>query len=169
MRRSLVIIATSLILWAMIAQVNHYLSAVHIYVFVGGLFVTYAAINFPLGIGLTASVVSGIFCDAAEPVTFGTFVILYSAAHTVIFNIRNRLPRDDTMTQVIVALFANLGVYLSLCFIQIIHAPGLAGAWPRILADLIISQICLAIISPWFFAMQSKALTFVAEAPDRIF
>ena len=169
MLRSLVIIASSLILWAMVAQVNHVLSSEHIYVFVGGLFVTYTALTFPLRSGMICSVVAGLLCDSAEPVSFGTFLVLFATAHAVIFNLRNRIPRDDTMANVLVGLFANLGIFLALCFIQMFHAPVLAGAWPRILVDLLISQICIAIVGPWFFALQAKSLALIERPQDRIF
>ena len=169
MRRFLVIFATSVILWAMIAQVNHVLSSTHIYVFVGGLFVAYSALTFPLTAGMLCSIVAGMLCDAAEPVTVGTFVLLYATAHAVIFNIRNRIPRDEMMARVLVGLFANLGIFLSLCFVQIIHAPALAAAWPRILVDLIVSQLLIALIGPWYFALQSAALKLITQQSDRIF
>jgi rod shape-determining protein MreD len=169
MRRALVIIATSLILWAMIAQVNHLLSSSHIYVFVGGLFVAYTALTFPLGSGMICSLVAGMICDAAEPVSFGTFVLLYATAHAVVFNLRNRIPRDDTVASVLVGLFANLGIFFALCFVQMFHAPALAAAWPRILVDLLVSQICLALIAPWFFALQAKSLAFLGRPQNSLF
>ena len=169
MRRTLVMIATSLILWTMVAQLNHVLSSSHVYVFVGGLFVAYAALTFPLRAGLIASLVAGLLCDAAEPVSFGTFMILYATAHAVVYNLRNRIPRDDMLARVLVGLFANLGIFLALCFVQMFHAPALAAAWPRILFDLMISQIAIALFGPWFFSLQAKSLALLGRENDRIF
>ena len=60
MRRTLVTFLTLLLLWAVVAQVNHVLDG-HVYLFLGGLFVAYAALQLPLRDGLTAVLLAGRF------------------------------------------------------------------------------------------------------------
>ncbi len=38
-------------------------------------------------------------------------------------------------------------------------SPSPAAAWPRLIADLVCSQVFLALIAPWFFALQHRALS----------
>ena len=59
---------------------------------------------------------------------------------------------------VVVALLANLGIFLALSLLLLGRHPAPAAAWTRLLADLIFSQIFLALLAPWFFALQREAL-----------
>jgi rod shape-determining protein MreD len=166
MRRGSVIFVTSLLLWAVVSEANHALAGWHIYLWIAGLFVTYAALSLPLRDGLLATLGGGLLCDATTPVTFGTHMLLFAAAHVIIFNIRDRVPRDETAGRVVIALLANLTLFLVFSFLQISKSPSPAAAWPRIVCDLICSQIFLALIAPWFFALQARSLDLVhAAAP----
>ena len=169
MRRTFVIFLTLLLLWTLVAQVNHALAGLRVYLFVGGLYVIYAALMLPLRAGLAASLLGGLLCDATTPVWFGTHLFLFAAAHAVVFHLRTRLPRDDTVARVIVALLANLAIFLLFSFTQIGAAPSPAAAWSRLIADLVGSQVFLALIAPWFFALQARALVLArAEQRDNL-
>ena len=169
MKRLAVMIVTSAVLWALVAQVNHALTGLHTTLFVGGLFVTYSALCLPLRVGLLASACAGLILDAESHVATGTFLALFSVAHSVVYNIRGRLPRDDTTAQVLVALFTNLGLFLALCFIEIGHEPILAENWPRLFWDLAASQVFVAATCPWFIAFQEKSLILAGEDPAHIY
>ena len=169
MRRTLVLFFTSLLLWTLVAELNHALTGVRVYLFVGGLFVVYAALMLPLGTGLSASLLGGLLCDATTPVWFGTHLLLFATAHAVLFHLRNRLPREDTVARVIAALLANLAIFLLLSFTQIGASPAPGATWTRLIADLACSQIFLALIAPWFFALQARALVLArAEQRDNL-
>jgi hypothetical protein len=91
-------------------------------------------------------------------VRFGLHAVLFGLAHGFVFNLRGRLDRDGTATQVVVALLANLGLFLSLSLTQIGALPLPGAAWLRLLWDLLWSQLALVLIAPWFFAVQRRAL-----------
>jgi len=156
-RRWLIIFATLLLLWVLVAQVNHYLAVWRVYLFVGGLYVTYAALQLPLRSGLAATLLGGLLCDANSPVPPGTHTLLFAAAHAVLFHVRDRVPRDETVTRVILALLANLALFLVFSFLLIGLSPVPAAIWPRLIFDLACSQVFLALIAPWFFALQGRA------------
>jgi rod shape-determining protein MreD len=99
-------------------------------------------------------------------VPFGTHALLFSAAHALLFHLRDRLPRDDLVGRVVIALMANFGVYLALSFIADARAPSPAEAWPRILSDLVCSQVLVALAAPWFFALQARALVIAGAEPE---
>lgn len=168
MIRTLVAFFAILVLWAAVAQVNHTLARVHVYLFIGGLGVAAAALVLPLWPGLIASFLGGLVFDAATPVTFGTHAILFAIAHTIVFNLRDRLPRDDTTGRVVIALITNLGVFLVFSFLQMARAPVPGAVWPRLIADLVASQIFLTLIGPWFFALQHRALVLARTEPIRL-
>lgn len=158
MLRLALIFLSTLLLWAVTAQLNHALAPWRLYVFVGALAVTLPALTFSLRSGLIASFLGGLLFDAVAPVTFGTHAILFALTHAIVFNFRDRVPRDDTLSRVLIALFANLGLFLVFSFTQVTRSPAPASLWPRLFADLACSQVCLALIAPWFFAIQSRAL-----------
>lgn len=159
MRRTLALSLTLMLLWTVIAEANHLLTGLRVYLFVGALFVTYSALSQPFRTGLATAFIGGLICDANAPATsFGTHALLFAAAHACMFHIRDRIPRDDPTSRIIIALFANLALFLVFSFSQIHRSPAPAAAWPRLISDLVVSQVLLALIAPWFFALQSRAL-----------
>jgi cell shape-determining protein MreD len=158
MRGATVLFLTLYLLRAMVASVNSSLSGVHVWIFAGGLFVAYSALMFPFRRGFTVSILAGLLCDSVSPVPFGTHAALFGAAHAVVFNVRERLQRDETSVRVMVALLVNLALFLVLSFARIRHVPAGATIWPRLLSDLAWSEAAVAIAAPWFFALQARAL-----------
>lgn len=158
MRRCLVIFATLFLLWTLIAGLNHALAPHHVYLFVGGLYVAYSALALPPRSGLAATLLAGLMLDAVTPVAFGLHAVLFAVTHLMIFNLRDRIPREETVTRVVVALLANLLIFLVFSFLEVAarHVPG--TVWPRLVCDLLCSQVLIALIAPWFFALQAASL-----------
>ncbi len=159
MRRTLLLFATLVVLWTIVGQLNHAISGLRIYLFTGGLFVAYAALTQPRSSGLAASLLGGLMCDANSPVIFGTHTLLFAAAHVTVFHVRDRVPRDDNIAAIIVVLLSNLALFLVFSFTQIHGSPAPAAVWPRLIADLVCSQLFLVLVTPWFFALQTRTLT----------
>lgn len=157
-RRWLVTFATLLLLWVLVAQANHYLAIWHVYLFVGGLFVAFSALRLPLRDGLIATALAGLLCDANSAALPGIHLLLFCAAHAVVFNVRDRIPGDQTIIQVIVALLANLAIFLVFSFLQVGASPSPATMWPRLIVDLLCSQVFIGLVAPWFFALQNRSL-----------
>jgi rod shape-determining protein MreD len=167
MRGAVALFFTLYVLRALVAEVNSALSGMHVWLFAGGLFVAYSALMMPFRQGFTASVLGGLLCDAVTPVAFGTHAALFAVAHAVVFNARERLQRDDTAVRVLVALLLNLALFLALTFARIRLAHWTASAWPRILSDLLWSEVALALAAPWFFALQLRTLELARAIPSR--
>lgn len=158
MRRAAITFATMVLLWAVVGEINHALSSWHVYVWAGGLFILYPALALPLRDGMIATVLGGLLCDSTSGTPFGTCTLLLAGAHAVIFNLRDRVPRDETAGRVVIALFANLALILIFSFIQVTRLPNGGAVWPRIVCDLICSQLFIALITPWFVALQVRVL-----------
>jgi len=167
MRAAGVLFLTLYLLRALVAEANSALSGLHVWLFAGGLFVAYSALTLPFRAGFAASVSAGLMCDSVSPVPFGTHAALFGAAHVVVYNVRERLQRDDTVVRVTVALLINLALFLALSFGQLRHVPAAATVWPRLLSDLLWSEIALAAAAPWFFALQAASLDFARANPGR--
>lgn len=159
MRRVFVLFLTQVLLWTIFAQVNHALADLRIYLFAGSLYVVFAALTQPLGAGLASVIAGGLICDANAPASLsGVHLLLFTAAFLLIFRIRDRIPRDDTAARIVVVLLANLALFLSLSFLQISRSPAPGAIWPRLMVDLVCSQVFLALIARWFLALQARAL-----------
>ncbi|HTO03156.1 MAG TPA: hypothetical protein VL069_05605 [Opitutus sp.] len=158
MRRALVIFVTLVLLWAAVAELNHALSPRHVYLWIGGLFMTYSALTLSFRPGLIGTLCVGMLCDSSAPIPFGTHALLFAAAHVIIFNIRDRVPRDETVARVMIAVVTNLVLFLVFSLFLISRFPSAATAWPRLGLDLLCSQLVIIVIAPWFFALQSGAL-----------
>ena len=157
-RRVLILFAASVLLALLLGQLNHYLAVWQVHVWCGGLFVAFAALRLDYRTGAVAAFVAGLLLDAGQPIAFGTQGFLFLAAHAVVFTVRARAPREETIVGVVVALLANLGLFLALGFLHIAPAVEPAQAWLRGFADLVVSQIVLAAITPWFFSLQARLL-----------
>ncbi|MSU66573.1 MAG: hypothetical protein EXS38_10840 [Opitutus sp.] len=159
MRRTFVLAATLIVLWAVVTELNHGLTGWRGYLFVGGLYAVFAALLQPFRSGFATTVIGGLICDAHAPTAlFGTHALLFALAHVGVFHLRDRIPRDDTAARIVVSLLTNLALFLLFSFTQIHHSPAPATAWPRLFADLVGSQVFVALVTPWLFALQSRAL-----------
>jgi rod shape-determining protein MreD len=167
MRGAAVLFVTLYLLRAVVAELNTALSGFHLWLFAGGLFVTYSALAMPFRAGFAASVLGGFLCDALTPVAFGTHALLFGIAHVIVFNVRERLQREETGVRVIVALLVNLGLYLILSCTRVRHGYGNPALWPRMLADLTWSEAIVAVIAPWFFALQLRTLELARANSQR--
>jgi rod shape-determining protein MreD len=67
-----------------------------------------------------------------------------------------------------VALLANVALFLVLSLARARHVPAGATAWPRMLSDLVWSQAVLALVAPWFFALQLRTLELAGAQPARL-
>ncbi len=159
MRRTLVLAVTQFVLWAIVAEVNHLLTDFHVFLFVGALYVVFAALLQPFRSGFASAIIGGLICDAHAPAElFGLHAFLFAAAHVSVFHLRDRIPRDDGTARVVVALLTNLALFLVFSFTQIHHSPAPGAAWPRLFADLVCSQVFVAVVASWFSALQSRVL-----------
>jgi hypothetical protein len=168
MHRSwLIVFGTTLLLWLVIGQINHYLAPCGVFLSVGGLLVTFAALRLNLRHGLTATILIALAVDALEPMPQvgsrllqGPHVLLFTTAHVLIFHLRTRFPRDEILFGLVTALLTNLGLFLGLSFIYIELGghPASGTAWLRLFADLGWSQLFILCLARWFLALQQRAL-----------
>jgi cell shape-determining protein MreD len=167
MRVPLVLFLTLYLLRTVVAEANSALSGLHVWLFAGGLFVAYAALMVPFRQGFSASVLGGLLCDSVAPVPFGTHAALFGASHAALYNLRERLQRDETAVRVAVAVVLNMALFLAVTLARIRLVPSGATVWPRLLADFGWSQAAVALAAPWFFALQVRSLELARAIPSR--
>jgi len=163
MKRGLLLLVTLVLLWLLTGLINQGIAWAHLHVFFGGLFVTFAAIALPPIPGLVAVLLAGAVCDAHSPLPFGTEIILFAAAHAFLRQLRDRVPHDDLVGRVAIALLCNLGLFLALSFLCVGRSPDPSAYWGRAFVDLAVSQLGLALIAPWFFALQEQTVLYAHD------
>ncbi|QYM77492.1 hypothetical protein K0B96_09130 [Horticoccus luteus] len=164
-RRVLVLFLSQVILRVLVGQVNHSLAAWHMHVFLGALFILLPTLTLPFGEGLALALLGGLLNDAVAPVAFGTHAFLFGAVHVLLFRIRDRVPRDQTLGLIVIVLLANLALFLVFSFIEVAGLPVAGALWPRLILDLVWSQLLLVAATPWFVALQERALVLVRAQP----
>jgi rod shape-determining protein MreD len=167
MRVSAFLFLTLYLLRALVAEANNALSGMHVWLFAGGLFVAYSALMVPFRQGFAASILAGLLCDSVSPTAFGTHAALFGVAHAFVYNARERVQRDETSVRTMVALLVNLALFLALSFARIRAVSPEATVWPRLLADLVWSELAVALAAPWFFALQVRTLELARAIPSR--
>ena len=163
MRSASALFLSLLLLWVLLAQLNHALAPWHVYLFAGGLYVTQAALEMPLGPGFAAVVGAGLVCDANSPVPFGTHTLMFAAAYAILFRLRDRLPHDEVAGEIAIVLIANFVLFFGLTSVELPHVARAAA--PRLVADLLFSQLFVILITPWFFALQQRTLIWASAIP----
>lgn len=173
--RWLIVFAANLVLWVLVGLANHYLTAFSIpffsdfatmHLYVGGLFVTYAALRLDALHGFTATILTALLIDSAEPVPFGTSLVLFGLVHAFLLYGRLRFPREELVFGTVVALLSNLFLFLVLSFLLIGDNPRPADAWLRLFVDLLASQLVIALITPWFLSLQARAHALARIHPE---
>lgn len=168
LRQVLALLACGAILCALVGQLNHAVSAWALTFSVPGLLVAGAALRLPPGAGFAAVFVTGLWLDAATPLPFGRQAFLLALAFCLVHRLRGRLPRQETIIAVVVALFVNLALFVGLAVFSLGTLPDPASAGLRLFGDLLVSQLLTALVGPWFIALQDAALRLVGAAPARV-
>lgn len=164
--RWLVVTLANLLLWWLVSIANHYLAPWNIHLYLGGLLVVYAALRLDARHGLMSTILTALLVDALQPVPFGSSLFLFTLVHVTILYGRHRFPREGAMFALVVALLANLFLFLAMSFLLIGASPRPASAWLRVFADIVFSQLTLVAAGSWFVSLQDHAMKLVEIHPE---
>lgn len=160
-RRIFALLVCGWILMTIVRQTNHLLAPSGLSIWLGGLIITVAALHLNPKTGFAGCFLLGLMMDAWSPLGFGTHALLFGAAQIIIGRIRNRFAAQELTIGITVALITNLILFVFITFIAIGRSSGATISGVRLLSDLVLSQILLALITPWFFALQNRAFDLV--------
>ena len=170
MRRSdprwLIVTLANLLLWWLTGLLNHYLAGFAVHFYLGGLLLAYASLRLDPKQGLITMVLTSLLVDALDPMPFGTSLVLFSIVHLTVLYGRQRFPREGAIFGIVVALLANLFLFIALSFLLVGTNPRPADAWLRIFCDLFFSQVAIFLVAPWFLALQDRAMELAAIHPQ---
>lgn len=157
-RTPLLVFAANVLLWVIQTQLNHYIAPWNTTAFIGGLCVVFSSLRLSGRDGARALLLTGLWFDAATPVPFGLHAFLFLLAHTVLFMFRSRIPREETLIGLLVAVLVNLGTMIAISAAVLHRNPAPLEMWPRLIADSLVSFSLIILIGPWTFSFQERLL-----------
>lgn len=164
--RWLIVTLANLLFGWLTGLVNHSIAGFGVNLYLGGLLVTYAALRLDSRHGLAATVFTGLMVDSLLPVPFGTNLLFFLIIHATVLYGRQRFPREGAIFGIVVAMLANLFLFIAISFLLVGENPRPANAWLRIFADLLLSQGAIVLVAPWFFALQDRAMELAEIHPE---
>jgi rod shape-determining protein MreD len=97
---------------------------------------------------------SGLWVDAALPVSFGLLTSVFLTIGAITFALRKRFRAEENHHPALLAQAANLIILLTLAATYAAEASNLFDFWIQTLFCLGLSQGLLLVVSPWFFNFQ---------------
>jgi rod shape-determining protein MreD len=167
-RQVLVVLLCTCGLISLTGQLNHALAPAGLTLEVAGLLVAFAGLRLDFRRALIIALLTGLWVDASAPVAFGRHAFLFGFAVCMLSRFRSRLPREETLVGVVAALFINLALFVFAGFLDLGALPDSTSGALRLLADLVASQLFVALIGPWFFASQTHALRLAGASPTSL-
>jgi cell shape-determining protein MreD len=151
-----------LVLIVIAGEVNHLLAPLQVHLYVGGLVAARAALRLEPRTSLLAVILAGLWMDSTAPVPFGLQAFLFVGACLVIRHLREKRGSDEFTSPLPVVLALNALLFLALCLAGG-AGPSVGATWMRALSDLIISQLVVAVVTPWFLSLQERTLKLAAD------
>jgi hypothetical protein len=162
--RWLVVFAGNFVFLFAVAQLNHHLTNLplpgisngQVYLFLLGLPLAFVALRLTLGLAVLTTVVTALAYEAGTPLPNGAILLPAAACVCVTHALRPHFNRFEPSSALIAALIINLVMIVALTLIIAYRGGGISLA--RVLVDLAISQLALALLTSWFFAAQMALL-----------
>ena len=161
LRQFWVITLCALGLALLVRGLNHHLAPWQLHLSVGGLLIALAALRLHPRAALACAFAIGLGLDSLTPVPFGENALLLLTATALVLGVRHRIPRDELPVGIAVAIIVNLLLLLARTLLHSSDWPDPSAGWLRIFADLVASQLFIAVIAPWFFALQRHSLAWL--------
>lgn len=151
----------SFVFLVLAGQLNHYLASTPLtggtfHAFLLGLPVAFAALRLSLGHGLAATVATAMLAEAGLPFAPGTLVLPAAACLCLTQAMRVNFNRLNPSSAITAALATNAALMFALTLAAGPYDWG--AAWPRMLADFLLSQTLVAALTGWFFSAQIALL-----------
>lgn len=160
-RRTLIILASNLLLVTLAQVANHALTGTGIHLLIYGILVVFPVINLPYGQGLLVVVLTGLWIDAGSAAGFGLFLMLLAALQLAAGRVQLKLHRENPGHRLALALGGNTAL-----FFVLVPVFGLSQGFSttyllRVGVDFLASNLVILVIGGWFFDFQHALLSLV--------
>lgn len=149
--RALLLFGTNALLLYLNLLVNSSLAAWNLYLLLPGPLLVLPPLYLNHRSFLAATVATGLWIDAALPAPFGLFTLGFAIAGTFLFRFRNRVQAQHNFHPVLLAHLLNPPAILLLALASGFHQLGSPALWGHTFLTILLSQIVLFPVAPWFF------------------
>lgn len=142
-------------------QINHHLAHTPliggtVYLFTVGLPVAFAALRLSLGQGLATTLATTLLAEAGLPLGHGVIILPAVACICLTHALRVNFNRLNPSSAIVVTLAINLVLMVGITLATRVSTP--ADYWGRMAADILLSQVVVALLTGWFFSAQIALL-----------
>jgi len=152
--RILVMFGANALLFYLCSLVNSSLAALPSYLILLGPMLIFPSLFLQQRSHFICILLSGLWVDAALPVPFGFFTCAFLVISSGIYLFRSRFRTEHNYHPVLLAQTVNLCLILLLTLSNGLPELKTAHFWLQSGLTLLLSQLCLLIVAPWFFNLQ---------------
>jgi len=87
---------------------------------------------------------------------------MLAAAFLFVVQMRPRLPLDIPAVQAALAISVNLLLYLARFIGESRILPSVSSIWGRMLWEILLSSVLVALVAPWYAAFQARLLSLAS-------
>lgn len=147
-------------LYFLITEFNDSIARTSITLFLPGLFLAYPALNLRFYPALFCNVVTGLLIDATSPVPFGSTAIIFLLIQLVINKYRSNIKKNNLYHGWVISQVTNLIIFSFVTlYFNAAHLFEI-GIFVRTVFDFIISQLILALLTPWYLSLVKQMVSF---------
>ena len=166
--RWLIVVTGNCLLLFLTQLVNNSLAPFSLHLCFYGLFVYYSAIRLSFTSGLIAVVITGLILDSVEGFTMGTNILILSFIYTFWSWFREEFNAHSLWHNMLIVQSSNLLTILTLSiYIGLKNHIG-GYYWLSVLTNLMLSQLLLMVVSPWFLSIQDSLIKMMSFSAKRI-
>ena len=152
--RALIMFAANALLLHLMLMGNSALAGWSIYLFLPGAMLVLPALYLQHRSYFLCMLATGLWVDAALPVTFGCFTLLFLTAGAIIIHYRFRFRAEHNYHPVLIAHAVNfLGIVVLILTASQGRLADIAF-WVQVLTTSLFSHLTLLLVAPWFFDLQ---------------
>ncbi len=149
--RSILLFGCNALLLFLVQLVNSSLANWSLHLVLFGPMLVLPALYLRHGSFFLCILLTGLWIDAALPVSYGSFTISFLIAGTGIFAMRHRFRTEHNYHPLVIAHTVNLASILLLAVSMGKGALTSPGYWIQVTVTLLLSHLTLLAVAPWFF------------------
>ena len=152
--RIILMFGANVLLLHLFLMVNSALASWSLYTLLLGPMLVFPALYPRLPASMFCLLMTGLWIDAALPVTFGLFAVAMPISGVLVHHLRIRFRAEHNYHPVMLAHGANLVFLILLTVAGGKELYGFAGFWNQVALTSLLSHLILFVVAPWFFNLQ---------------
>lgn len=133
-----------------IQLVNDTIGTQTIFLYLNGLAIFAPLLFYPIHTGLLCTMLTGVVVDVFQLTPFGLSPFLFALTFTTCYSYRNHFKGNTSFHDTLIIQVSNAALFLTLNLLLNTSNIIFFSFWLSLFVNLIISQLVLIFITPWF-------------------